>query len=487
MAMTEDVSVPEKALADSSNAPAKPEGAAPESTFSFAIKGKKKELAQGMIAAEKMVVEETEMIDAIDDSTGINSLNKKVEAPVVIPLPVRRGKRVQPDQSVEMSAEDKEAEAALIAEATGAGAEDKISDLEVPMLLANRPENWEDLTDETEKYKADMEWRPDAPTTEDYERVKIEDIGTGMLRGMGWEPGAPVGKAGKFARVVEPVEFLKRPSGLGLGASMTVDPKDAKKKKKHIKPGETRDNGPEFFTTQDGKSKRTLDQKLVKRRSTTLEQGSVVTIKQGPHKDLFGTVTSLDATMVQVRLKLNGHTVKLHRDDVRVETDANVVKARMKREREEAGDKAHREKSSKKEKKEKKSKKEKKEKRGAWLLPGIRIRVVDQKFKNGRFYSKKGQVVDVIGNGDAQVMMDGGELVDVNVSLIETALPKEGGAVMVLNGEHKARRGKLLERSSERNHALVQLDNDRSLLKYTLDDVAEWAPLADALDEDEDF
>ena len=34
--------------------------------------------------------------------------------------------------------------------------------------------------------------------------------------------------------------------------------------------------------------------------------------------------------------------------------------------------------------------------------------------------------------------------------------------------------------------ALVQLDNDCSLLKYTLDDVAEWAHLADALDERED-
>merc|ERR1712166_531019 len=213
---------------------------APARFSGFALKPKRKEVIEGVVQVVEEVEEDTEMIDAIDHD-GVNSLNKK-----------------------------KEAEAALIAEAEGLEEKKELSTLELPMLLANRPEGWDDLTDETEKYKADMAWRPDEPTLADYERVKVEDIGAGMLRGMGWAPGKPVGKEGAFARIVEPVEFLKRPSGLGLGASMTAP--EPKKKKKHIKMGESRDKKQEFYVTESGRSKRFLDEKLVKRRSTTLEE-----------------------------------------------------------------------------------------------------------------------------------------------------------------------------------------------------------------------
>lgn len=259
----------------------------------FSLKAKKTVTLDGGVVKPEVVVgegEEPELIDAIDGGA-VNSLRKKKEEePVVIPLPaIRRNRPVVPaeGEGKELSELDKEAEAALIAEAEGGNENKENVSLNVPMLLANRPEGWDQLTDEAEKYKADMEWRPEAPDLEAYERVKVEDIGAGMLRGMGWAPGKPVGREGKFARVVEPVEFLKRPSGLGLGASMASAP-EPKKQKKIRRQGESRDQKQEFFMTESGKSKRTLDEKLVKRRTTALEEGSIVTIEKGPHQDLFG-------------------------------------------------------------------------------------------------------------------------------------------------------------------------------------------------------
>merc|ERR1712166_292740 len=118
---------------------------APARFSGFALKPKRKEVIEGVVQVVEEVEEDTEMIDAIDHD-GVNSLNKKKDPePVVIPLPVRRGKRVALDPQKVVSAEDKEAEAALIAEAEGLEEKKELSTLELPMLLANRPEGWDDL------------------------------------------------------------------------------------------------------------------------------------------------------------------------------------------------------------------------------------------------------------------------------------------------------------------------------------------------------
>ena len=143
---------------------------------------------------------------------------------VSIPLPALRGTTAgrTKKEDENRSAEDIEAEKALLADAAaddegdGQGSQKMI---DLPMLIRNRPDGWHDIKDDDEKYKLDIESRPDAPTLESYENVKVEDIGMGMLRGMGWKPGQGVGARGK-ERVIEPIQFLKRPDGLAKLRSM---------------------------------------------------------------------------------------------------------------------------------------------------------------------------------------------------------------------------------------------------------------------------
>ena len=72
--------------------------------------------------------------------------------------------------------------------------------------------------DDTERYRRDVATRADSTPIEGYESVSIEDFGKAYLRGYGWQEandGGPV-----------PVEYVPRPTLLGLGA--TPKPEEAK-------------------------------------------------------------------------------------------------------------------------------------------------------------------------------------------------------------------------------------------------------------------
>ena len=61
-----------------------------------------------------------------------------------------------------------------------------------------------------------------------YESMPIEEFGKAMLLGMGWKEGLGVGRNRKVA---EPIEYLRRPERLGLGAAPAPLDPDAGKKK----------------------------------------------------------------------------------------------------------------------------------------------------------------------------------------------------------------------------------------------------------------
>lgn len=92
--------------------------------------------------------------------------------------------------------------------------EDILSSL--PPIMRNRVPGLDRIADEQEKFRADVSARPNVASLNDYERVPVEKFGEGLLRGMGWVPGAPIGA--NATEVVQVVKFVKRPQGLGLGA-----------------------------------------------------------------------------------------------------------------------------------------------------------------------------------------------------------------------------------------------------------------------------
>ena len=102
---------------------------------------------------------------------------------------------------------------------------EKKSDLHIPALENERDgyrseeDDHDTYTNEDDRFKADVASRPDVPTLNDYEATPVEDFALGLLRGMGWKDGGPIGKrttqdttTGK-PRIVE-----RRPALLGIGA-----------------------------------------------------------------------------------------------------------------------------------------------------------------------------------------------------------------------------------------------------------------------------
>lgn len=116
-----------------------------------------------------------------------------------------------------------------------------------------------------------------------------------------------------------------------------------------------------------------------------------------------------------------------------------------------------------------------------WLVPNIRVRVITSKY--GRSHDKKkGVVVDVTLKG-ATLKMDNGDILQgVSERYLETALPKVGGNAIILTGNHRFAKGKLLERDSRANKGALQLFEEMNIVNTSLDDMAEWClPLDDDL------
>jgi hypothetical protein len=110
-----------------------------------------------------------------------------------------------------------------------------------------------------------------------------------------------------------------------------------------------------------------------------------------------------------------------------------------------------------------------------WVVAGIRVRVVSQSLCGGTLYQKKGRVEDVMDTSRFIIVMDGDRKIieGVKEKYVETALPKVGGRVRVLRGEHKGVIGALVERNSDTSMALVQTE-DSDMLRISFDDIAEW-------------
>lgn len=86
-------------------------------------------------------------------------------------------------------------------------------------------------------------------------------------------------------------------------------------------------------------------------------------------------------------------------------------------------------------------------------------------------------MLDVSPNGSCDVRLEeeGRSVVSVHQDQLETVVPKEpGAAVMVLAGKHKGRKGRLLQASVSGGAAALQLLGDMEVVRLSLDDVAQF-------------
>jgi len=338
-----------------------------------------------------------------------------------------------------------------------------------PMLLMNQVPGLNKYENDQDKFRHDANMRPEGPSILDYERIPVEDFGKAMLRGMGWQPGGKIG-VGNNAKHVEPIQFLRRGYRQGLGADDNLVAMKNAKKKRFIRPGESRDlRVPERVRDENGRRRnyQKIGEKLIK-SSTTLEPTALVEFVSGAHKGLFGVVEKMilkaGVGSCYVQLKVGGAVVKTANSYLKVLDKYNLPKNHP----------AFSTKSLKKPKSSTSAKK-KAVKPVTWVRPNIRVRIISKSLGGGLYYTKKGTVYDVVSRYEFSVLMNKDrKLVERVIERnVETALPKAGGKVMIVLGEHKGRIGTLLERNSKLQKCLVQFDDDLETYQCGFEKLAE--------------
>ena len=125
---------------------------------------------------------------------------------------------------------------------------------------------------------------------EDYDNMPVNQFGLAVLRGMGWAPDKGIGKN---AQIVQPVNPVLRPKGMGLGAD------------KVIQVPKTKSN-----------------EELV------MKKGAFLNIISGPHKGFYGKIEGFDELpgRVIVRLTLRNIVISISENLIQLVTSSEYNK-----------------------------------------------------------------------------------------------------------------------------------------------------------------
>ncbi|KAL0800451.1 hypothetical protein Bca101_055626 [Brassica carinata] len=308
--------------------------------------------------------------------------------------------------------------------------------------------------------RRDLESLADDPTLEDFESVPVEGFGAALMAGYGWKPGKGIGKNAKEDVQVKEYKRWTAKEGLGFDldrSKVVVDTKKAKVKESVRLDG----NGGDLFFV--GKEVR-----IVAGRDMGLK-GKIVE-KMGD--DFF--VVKLSGSGDEVRVGVSEVA------DLGSQEEERCLKKLKDKEKDKKSSKRSRgtERVSRNEVivSEKHDRGERRVKKPSWLRSHIKVRIVSKDLKGGRLYLKKGKVVDVVGPTTCDITMDETqELVQgVDQELLETALPRRGGPVLVLLGKHKGVYGNLVEKDLDRETGVVRDLDNHKMLDVRLEQVAEY-------------
>ncbi|KNE55797.1 hypothetical protein AMAG_01670 [Allomyces macrogynus ATCC 38327] len=353
-------------------------------------------------------------------------------------------------------------------------------------------------TARTDLSDRDLAALPDLDTAQ-YESVAVTDFGTAMLKGMGWREGDVIGRNKEHA-LAKPIEYIPRPSLLGLGAQ-PANAANAPSLKRKQRPDY------ELPTTADGKVRhyKAVDETL--RERLKMAVGAFVRIDHGKHRGLLGIVTELRVgerdRVVRVELH-NGERIKVDDRDVKLLTTEEYNRERKsgRSSRSSRDDPDERPSSSSSSTRPSSSSSStaaappapaippsSSSRSGTtvdvWVRPGLRVRIVSKSLAGGKYYEKKGRIVDVLPGGLSVLKIEGAarSLVDqVPQRGLETIMPAVGNTVMIVravkgpdgvrDAQYVGQCGQVLERDRKRQQGVVQLD-DGEVVVGAFDDLCE--------------
>lgn len=312
-----------------------------------------------------------------------------------------------------------------------------------------------------------------------YKTVPIADFGAAMLRGMGWND-----KSDNMKDTDD--STMPRPHRLGLGATPKLE---LPEKKRPISQDQFHKRQ-KLQQQQDSYIKQRQKQ-IAADRQRTLQNGSLVQLGSKRRARIVQLVGVPGLNQVKVRVEGSSDDTVVPRREIgdllsRTELEgkpfmeaADEKPCKLDRHREEGKGKKYEEDRKKKKKKDRKNNPKPSKPSPlfpprSWIIPSIRVRVISTKLGK-EFFKEKGVVVDVTPAG-ATIQLNSGQLLDrVPEKYLETALPKVGGAVVVLNGvsdEYHHAKGQLLDRKD--GQGVVQMYSDKCAMRLALDDMAEW-------------
>ncbi|KAM0950208.1 putative G-patch domain-containing protein [Dioscorea sansibarensis] len=319
------------------------------------------------------------------------------------------------------------------------------------------------------RFREDLKNLPADRGMEEFADVSVENFAAAVLAGYGWKEGMGIGRGNK--EDVKVVQYDRRQGKEGLG----YDPSSVK----------------------DSKKKKKKDQKVV------TKEEKIVRIIDGKHMGLKGKIVEAFEKMdsdspkvVVLKLLDSGEEVRLGGDmvaelgSVKEEKCLRKLKELDIRRRDEvkSRDRRRGEKRSRdgereltngelaKSSNQGRKSNEKEREPVQWLRSHIRVRIISKDFKRGKWYLKKGRVVDVVGPMKCDISMDdNGELVQgAHQDILETAIPMRGGSVLVLYGRHEGVYGRLEERNTEKETGVVRDADSHALINVNFEQIAEY-------------
>ncbi|KAK7308278.1 hypothetical protein VNO77_41880 [Canavalia gladiata] len=310
-----------------------------------------------------------------------------------------------------------------------------------------------------QKFKDDLQRLPEDQGFDEFKDVPVEGFGAALLAGYGWTEGMGIGKNAKDDVKVVEIKRRTAKEGLGFVGDISAPIRSDKDKSKEKKKKEEKEGVKE----------------------------KVVRIVEGRDAGSKGSVVSrIGDDWLVLKLSSNGEKVKVKVDDV-AELGSAEEERFLRKLRElkiqDRGSKSKRGRDEgRREVEEKKVDVSRREERRvdvkkiSWLTSHIRVRVVSRDLKGGRLYLKKGEVLDVVGPTTCDISMDESREIVQGVSqdVLETALPRRGGPVLVLSGKHKGVFGSLVERDLDREIAVVRDADTHELLNVKLEQIAEY-------------
>ncbi|RYR14097.1 hypothetical protein Ahy_B04g070741 isoform A [Arachis hypogaea] len=298
-----------------------------------------------------------------------------------------------------------------------------------------------------QKFKDDLKRLPDHQGLEEFNDVPVEGFGKALLAGYGWSEGMGIGRNAK--EDVKVVEYKRRTAKEGLGF-VGDDRSSVRSQKKKSR----EDNG--------------------RNDAGFVSEKKIVRIIGGKDAGLKGIVVRrIGEDWIVLKVSRSGEEVeaRVSVDDVAELGSAEEERCLRKLKELRIRHKGEDDKASRH-----KRERERGRKQVSWLTSHIRVRVISQNIKGGRLYLKKAQVLDVVGPLTCDISMDESKEIVQGVSqdMLETALPRRGGPVLVLSGKYKGAFGSLVERDLDREVGVVRDADTHQLLNVKLEQIAEY-------------